>query len=128
MRHQIFSAVALITAVSAFVSVESQQRTSVTLDRCRCDGKVVDRTIDFETDAYGRFFNSGDIPSELPYGVTAVGQRRQKGKVGAPTENDLIIFDTEVPTGMDYDLAIDGEKKVLILQEDDDRTDPDDAQ
>ena len=95
--------------------------------RCRCNGRLVDRTLDFEVDANGNPFRIGDTPSNLPFGVTAVGQRRQKGKVGAPTDNDLVIFDTQAPTGMDFDLAVEGEMKVIVIHENNDKSDPDDA-
>lgn len=95
---------------------------------CSCNGEVVDRLLTFERDADGNPFKAGDTPFDLPYGISIVGQRRQKGKVGAPTENDLVIFDTEVPTGMDFDLAVDGEMKVIVLHENDDKSEPDDSQ
>lgn len=98
---------------------------------CSCNGQVIDRYLGFEVDADGNQLQAGDRPGidfDLPYGVDVIGQRIKKGKVPASTGNDLVIFNTEMPTGMDEDLGVDGEMKVLILHENDDFSDPDDAQ
>ena len=121
-------AVLFTCLTSSYGTVTKKTALQTAAAGCSCSGEVVDKYLGFEVDAQGRAFESGDTPSKLPYGATVVGQRRQKGRVGPPTENDLVIFNTEVPTGMDFDLAVDGEMKVLILHENDDKSDPDDAQ
>lgn len=118
-------ALAFVLASATGASTESQLRAAA--ESCKCSGRVVDKYIGFEMDALGNPYEAGDTPSDLPYGIKAVGQRRKKGKVGPPTENDLVIFNTEMITGMDEDLAVDGEMKVIILQENNDKSEPDDA-
>ena len=81
-------------------------------------------TVDFETDEKGRPFKVGDsdTPTKLPQNITVKGFRRGTSN----TNNHLVIFDTKNPTGGDNDLQSDTEKHVLIINEDDDKSDPDD--
>ena len=95
---------------------------------CSCKGgRIVYDTLGFEVDAQGRAFKAGDTPSRLPFGITVSGQRRIKGNAEPPTENDLVIFNTAMPSGLDYDLGTNDEMKVLIINETNDKSDPDDA-
>lgn len=116
----------LVCSIQIVAAVRDRELQGVAA-RCGCNGRLIDRTLDFEVDSSGNPFRIGDTPSDLPFGVKAVGQRRKKGKVGAPTENDLVIFDTQAPTGMDFDLAVEGEMKVIVIHENNDKSDPDDA-
>lgn len=95
---------------------------------CSCSGgRIVYDKLGFEVDAQGRAFKAGDTPFRLPFGITVSGQRRVKGDAEPPTENDLVIFNTARPTGMDYDLGTNDEMKVLIINESSDKSNPDDA-
>ncbi|MEM1384003.1 MAG: SdrD B-like domain-containing protein [Pseudomonadota bacterium] len=79
--------------------------------------------VDFE------FGQAGDIVSEIVLvntGVTATVQGDASADPNGP-DNDAMLFDATNPTGGDQDLFAPGQGNVLILTEDDDATDPDDA-
>ena len=122
-----FLAASLLATYVAAVSAIPDFPIALPGTSCPCNGEIRDKYIGFEFDAKGNPLKSGDTPFELPYGITVTGQRREKGNVAAPTENDLVIFNTEMPTGMDSDLGVDGEMKVLIINESNDKADPYDA-
>lgn len=56
-------------------------------------------------------------------GVTITAQ---KSGDGAGSPNDAMIFDSNNPTGGDYDLGYNGLGNILIISEDNDASDPDD--
>lgn len=60
-------------------------------------------------------------------GVTITAEREAGRRVDESTGNDAMIFDSENPTGGDYDLRYDDQGNILIISEDNDADDPDDA-
>ena len=75
-------------------------------------------TVDFEADLNGNSLEAGDvISSNLDAAVT----------VSTDTAFPAIIFDSANPTGGDRDLRTGTEGNILILSEDGDLSDPDDA-
>ena len=87
-----------------------------------CESTPIDLEIDFEVDASGEPFSVGDTPSRLPGGIKVRGFRR--GDVR--TENHLAIFDAASPTGGDNDLLSPVDKHVLVINEKNDKSAPDD--
>ena len=73
--------------------------------------------IDFEGFAAGTVINSQYA------GVTISAQRDRNNT----PENDAMVFDSANPTGGDTDLATDSQGNILIVSEDNDSNDPDDA-
>ena len=73
--------------------------------------------IDFEA------FAAGTEISEQYEGVTIEAQRNKNNT----DENDAMVFDSSNPTGGDTDLATSTQGNVLIISEDNDSSDPDDA-
>lgn len=88
-----------------------------------CDGTPTNYLIDFETDAAGNPLSVGDTPLRLPGGVRVRGNRRGSDD---SSRNDLVIFDSSSPTGGDTDLFSETEKNILIINENDDKSNPDD--
>ena len=86
-----------------------------------CNGKLETLVIDFETDASGAPMRMGDTPALLPGNITVHGKRRRNA-----SDNDLVLFDTANPTGGDEDLRNPTEKLVLIINENNDKSIPDD--
>ncbi len=85
------------------------------------DGKVCET---FETDADGTALVAGDGLGELVFeGVTFKAIRSQDDD---GVFDDVMIFDSDNPTGGDDDLGQDGMGNVIIISEDGDRSDPDD--
>ena len=62
------------------------------------------------------------VSGQLP-GVTISAQRDTNNTA----ENDAMIFDSANPTGGDSDLATASQGNILIISEDNDSSDPDDA-
>jgi serine-aspartate repeat-containing protein C/D/E len=81
------------------------------------DGEVCDEKLDFEG------LNSGDVVNTQFAGVTITAQRATNNTAA----NDAMIFDSNNPTGGDHDLAYDGRGNILIISEDNDSSDADDA-
>ncbi|KEJ89643.1 hypothetical protein [Sulfitobacter donghicola] len=67
--------------------------------------------------------NSGDVISDQFDGVTISAQRAGDSD---SSENDAMIFDTDNPTGGDYDLGYNGVGNAFIISEDNDSSDADD--
>lgn len=66
---------------------------------------------------------AGTVVSDQFEGVTITAQRDRNNT----PENDAMIFDSNNPTGGDNDLAFNGQGNILIISEDNDSSDPDDA-
>ena len=88
-------------------------RSDATLEQT-CNGKIVRRTIDFETDRQGNPTVAGDTPFLLPHGISVTGKRPRNDQ---PTENDLAYFDTANPSEVDKDLASNTEGRVIVISE-----------
>ncbi|WP_308917517.1 SdrD B-like domain-containing protein [Jannaschia sp. LMIT008] len=73
-------------------------------------------TIDFND------LDRGTVVNTQFDGLTVTADRN-----GSNARNDAMIFDTDDPTGGDDDLAFDGRGNVVIISEDNDSSDPDDA-
>ncbi len=73
--------------------------------------------IDFEG------FDAGTVVNDQFAGVTITAQRDRNNT----DENDAMLFDSDNPTGGDTDLAFEGQGNLLIISEDNDSDDPDDA-
>ena len=67
--------------------------------------------------------NSGDVVSDQFEGVTISAQRAGDRD---DSENDAMIFDSNSPTGRDYDLGFEGQGNIVIISEDNDSSDADD--
>ena len=74
-------------------------------------------TVDFDA------ANSGDVVSDQFEGVTISAQRAGDRD---DSENDAVIFDSNSPTGRDYDLGFEGQGNIVIISEDNDSSDADD--
>ena len=74
-------------------------------------------TVDFDA------ANSGDVVSDQFEGVTISAQRAGDRD---DSENDAMIFDSNSPTGGDYDLGFEGQGNIVIISEDNDSSDADD--
>jgi len=81
------------------------------------DGEVCDEKLDFEGLA------SGAVVSTQFAGVTISAQRDDNNTAA----NDAMIFDSNNVTGGDYDLGYNGRGNILIISEDNDSSDADDA-
>ncbi|KIN73131.1 hypothetical protein [Sulfitobacter guttiformis] len=79
------------------------------------DGEAI--TLDFEG------LSSGDVVDGQFEGVTVSAQRAGDGEA---SQNDAMIFDTNSPTGGDYDLGYSDRGNALIISEDNDSSDADD--
>lgn len=102
----------------------SLKLTEVCEDECCeevCEEEQVctEITIDFNEQSAGAVV-SQYVFDDLIVDIDA--QRKNSGPA-----NDAMIFDTANPTGGDDDLATDEQEMVLIITEDNDATDPDDA-
>ncbi len=73
--------------------------------------------IDFEG------FDAGTVVNDQFAGATITAQRDRNNT----NENDAMLFDSGNPTGGDTDLAFEGQGNLLIISEDNDSDDPDDA-
>ncbi len=67
--------------------------------------------------------NSGEVVAEQFDGVSISAQRDGDSD---GSQNDAMIFDTDNPTGRDYDLGYNGVGNALIISEDNDSSDADD--
>ena len=90
-----------------------QRRRGLTV---RCNGRVEQRTIDFEKARGGDLFRSGDTPRLLPDGVSVVAKRFISDRQLPPTTNDAVVIDSH-----DY-YHEDG--LVLAINNNNDRSDP----
>jgi serine-aspartate repeat-containing protein C/D/E len=81
------------------------------------DGEVCDAKLDFEG------LNSGAVVNDQFAGVTITAQRATNNTAA----NDAMIFDSNAPTGGDHDLEYTGRGNILIISEDNDSSDADDA-
>ncbi|WP_420862167.1 SdrD B-like domain-containing protein [Algirhabdus cladophorae] len=81
------------------------------------DGEVCDEKLDFEG------VGAGTVVSTQFAGVTISAQRDDNNTAA----NDAMIFDSNNPTGGDHDLGYTGRGNILIISEDNDSSDPDDA-
>ncbi len=84
-----------------------------------------ERVIDFETDAQGNPLAAGEIIADqfVEFGLTVstrTGHRWWRPSLPA------MIFDTNNPTGDDFDLSFTDQGNALIISEDGDTLDPDD--
>lgn len=77
------------------------------------------RQIDF------RSFEPGDTIDQIIFSDVAVDIHAERN--GSPAGNDAMAFDSENPTGGDTDLQTSDQGNVLIISEDGDSSDPDDA-
>ncbi|PJI86372.1 cadherin domain-containing protein [Yoonia maricola] len=68
-------------------------------------------------------FDAGTVVDNQFAGVTITAQRDRNNT----DENDAMLFDSANPTGGDNDLAYDNQGNLLIVSEDNDSSDPDDA-
>ncbi|MEM7211893.1 MAG: SdrD B-like domain-containing protein [Pseudomonadota bacterium] len=68
-------------------------------------------------------FAAGVVISDQYDGVTISAQRATNNDAA----NDAMVFDSNNPTGGDTDLATDAQGNILIISEDNDSSDPDDA-
>lgn len=78
--------------------------------------------IDFE-DFGSVNFEAGTVVSDQYEGVTISAQRASNNTA----ENDAMVFDSSSPTGGDFDLETSTQGNILIVSEDNDSSDPDDA-
>lgn len=110
-----FRIVSDISAGNERVFFDNLSVTQTTEGASTSAGETV--VVDFEG------LNAGDVVSDQFDGVTISAQRSGEGD---DTENDAMIFDTDNPTGGDYDLGFDDRGNALIISEDNDSSDPDD--
>lgn len=91
----------------------------------RCDGKLVTKIVNMEKDGNGVQFNRGNVPTTLEGGL-AVNARRTGGLPA--TSNDAVMFDTRPGqiTGADKDLETVTENIVLVINERNNPSLPDD--
>ena len=61
-----------------------------------CNGKIVERMIDFETQENFKHLARDEVPYKLGSGVQVKGQRAP-GSNNPPTDNDLVVLDTSRP-------------------------------
>ena len=61
-----------------------------------CNGKIVSRMIDFETQENSKHLGRDEVPNKLHAGVRVTGQRDAKSP-NKPTDNDLVVLDTSRP-------------------------------
>ena len=69
----------------------------------QCNGVWYPLMLDFNRDQFGKPFAAGDTPGNLPEGIRLKGYRRgvQSSLGGGRRPNDLVIFNTNSPTGAD---------------------------
>ncbi len=109
--------------MSGLVSVTADGNVDIDLGVCEkkfvpCDDPNAVK-IDFEG------FLAGTVIDDeyASVGVTIEAQR----KTNNTAENDAMVFDSNNPTGGDSDLATTSQGNILIVSEDNDSSDPDDA-
>mmetsp|Transcript_18711 Transcript_18711/g.28462 ORF Transcript_18711/g.28462 Transcript_18711/m.28462 type:complete len:685 (-) Transcript_18711:155-2209(-) len=83
----------------------------------KCQGEK--RVLDFDT----KDIPAGDIVSDQYYGVTIKGKSNNLN----PVKNTAMIFDSDYPTGDDWDLSYYHKGGILILSEDLNKHDPNDS-
>ena len=87
-----------------------------------CGGYLENVAVGFETDAAGNLLQAGDTPRLLPGGIHKItATRRTRNGVA---RGKVMIFDTNNPTGGDFDLRRRWWGNVLIVSENGDGEDP----
>lgn len=83
-----------------------------------CNGKIVSRMIDFETQENNKHLGRDVVPNKLHAGVKVTGQRAA-GSQKEPTDNDLVVLDTSRPR-KEKALKSDTEGNVIMINRFDD--------
>lgn len=111
---------ARLTSVGSEGGARNGSSKQTTTFECKEEEVCQDITIGFND------FTAGDSVDQLIYGNLTVTVNAQVAGEGN-NDNDAMIFDSANPTGGDPDLATATQGNILIITEDDDSSDPDDA-
>lgn len=112
----------VLLVLTLYLQVAAASHTHHTRTSTECGGYLENVAVGFEVDAHGQFLKAGQIPRNLPGGITRISgwrNTRHGSRRALP-----MVFDTNNPTGGDFDLRRRWWGNVLIMSENGNSADP----